>query len=295
MEGTENQDGAAAVLEPAEQAAQPAAEPEAGDPGGRAPDRAALAQAMNGFMRGAIGGIDPTSKPDPDEATGEPAPDSGDVEAGGSPERGADGRFISRRGVPEAVKSAEERAAAAEQRLAELEGQRAAQEKAAESSRLDELAKTQAEAVARYRRLIEVPDDDLYRDDPEGYAWREAYKAKLASFPEVAEFHRVDAEQRIEAAAEEATNQQRGEIFAAAREFGVDPEGWKRPGTTWLSMTRDSVEAVAAPLRERIATLERQLHGARVGSLGAARTPAEPGRSSAGAPVKTMNDWLRTG
>lgn len=280
--GTE---GSVAVAETTDDAAQPAAQPSAGESGRQGPDRATVSAGMNAFMRGAFG-QEPaaTSKPAETASPGEPTAQA-DVEAGSEPPpRGPDGKFLPRRGVPEVAK---QRDALREEVRAELLAEQA---RSAETAKLDELAQTRAADVQRYRKLQEMPDVDLSGDD---YTWREDFKAKLALLPEVGALHQTMAEQRFAEQQQAFHADQRQQITQAASEFGADPEAWKQQGTTWVSMTRDCVEAVAAPLRSRITQLERDLHNARTNGLGAVRVPVAAGRSGSGVPQKTMNDWLR--
>lgn len=280
----ENQ-GGVAVADPPADAAEPAAEPHAGESGRQEPDRATISRGMNDFMRGAFG-QDPaaTSKPADSSESGESTPDvSGDVEAG-QPERGADGRFLPRRAAPEIEK---QKSALRDEVRAELLAEQA---RSAESAKLDELAQTRAADVARYRTLIETPDAQLNGDD---YQWREDFKEKLKSLPEVEALHQTLAEQRIAEERAQDRARWRQEIVDLAAEYGADAESWKAPSTTWGSMTRDVVAAATTPLKARISQLERDLHAARTGGLGTRAAPVGAGRSSAGAPPRTMNDWLR--
>ncbi len=281
----ENQ-GGVAVADPPTDTASPAAEPSAGESGRQEPDRAAVSAGMNDFMRGVFGQDTPaaTSKPADAPADALPAPDSGDETASAPAERGADGRFLPRRAAPEIAKQKD---AVREEVRAELLAEQA---RSAEQAKLDDLAQTRAADVQRYRKLIETPDAKLSTEE---YQWREDFKDKLDLLPEVGALHQTLAEQRVTAEREQFFAAQRQDIATGASEFGVDPEQWKAPGATWLSMTRDAVEAVAAPLKARITELERDLHNARSSGLGAARAPVGAGRSSAGPPPRTMDDWLR--
>ncbi len=304
MESTENQGSGTAVLDPPADAVQPTDAPPAGESGGQeASDPAALSRSMNDFMRGGLGPPDPTSKPDGDAAAGESAPDpSGDVEAGGAPVRGSDGRFVSRRGVPEAVKSAEERVAELERQLAERDPEKIREQIRNEDAQ-QAISSRAAEEATLYEEACRMLDTDARLSepvpgDPDGrnlYQWREDRKELIARYPQAEEAIRSDVERRFQAQWNGVLAAQRADITSVATEYGIDQESWKRPGTTWASMTRDAVAHATAPLQDRIAALERELHNARTSGFGAARAPEAPGRSSAGARPSSLNDWLRGG
>lgn len=297
MEGQPENQGGTAVAELTEAAAQPTAQPEAGEPGSQKLDSAQVNAGMNAFMRGAIGADGSTLKPAEADASGDSASDSsGDVEAGGEPVRGPDGRFLPRRGVPKAIEDAQSRIADLERQLADRDPAKVAEREAAEA-----LAASDQTDAARYQHLNELPDDHPELSEGDNYSWLQEYKRVLSLSPKSAKQHRALAEQQIATANEQMAKDWEGfketirsEMRAIAHEFGVDPETWKTPGSTWASMTRD----VAAPLKARIAELERELHSARTvgpNGLGSARAAVAAGRSSAGPPPRTMNDILRYG
>ena len=305
----------AAVLDPPSDAA-PSGQSEAGVSGGERASRgaeAAQSARMNAFFRG---GLDPSSEAGQDK-DGASAP-QGDVKPA-ERQRAPDGRFVAaeqqqpgRRA--QAAMSAAERIADLERQLAERDPEAirrqlaVEQEQAAESAKLDEMAKTRQADVARYRRLVDTPDAQMSSED---YAWREDFKEKIAAIPEVTALHQTLAEQRIaEAQAEiEARHRKawddftggfRAEMTAVARREGIDPETWTRPGTTWDRMTRDVADAreakVRADLEPKLRLLEqenRQLRLTGPGGLGSYPAPPEPGRSSGGAVGFDMNRWMR--
>lgn len=303
MEPTENLSSSdTAVLDPPADAAAPSAEPPTGESGAPPePDAAQLGRSMNDFMRGVMGQDAPTSKPEDGTATGESAPaDAGDVEAGSAPARGTDGRFLPRRGIPEAVRSAEEKIADLERQLAERDPEKIREQLRNEDAQ-QALSSRHIEDAERYEAACRMPDSDprlmeYVPNDPEGrtlYQWREDRKELIAKYPEAEAAIRASVEQRAQAQWASLLGQQRAEIIGVASELGVDPDRWKQPGTTWASMTRDAVSAATAPLQDRITALERELHSARTNGLGGARAPVAAGRSSGGARPQTMNDWLR--
>ena len=288
MEGDLQGQGSVAVAESTDDVAQPSAQLEAGAPGGSVLDRAAMNVAMNDFMRGMIGNDSSTLKPAEAAASGEPAP-SGDVEAGSTPERGPDGRFLSRRGVPEVARLREE---IRSEILAE-------QAQAADTAKLGALEQTRAADVAKYRRLIETPDDELWRDAPDDYQWREEFKARLRAYPEVEQLHKTLAEQEITTRWDRIRSDISQQMARLSAKPGVDAEAYRRLPD--FGQMGDHLYEAGGRARQpeidqrdtRIAALERELHAVRTSSLGAARAPVDPGRSSAGRPVQTMNDWLR--
>lgn len=285
-------------MDPPAEAAAPAAEPQSPPPAGESgrpgqPDRARIDRAMNAFMRGELDPSAVTSKPAEAAAPGEPAPaaEAGDVEAGSAaPERGPDGRFLPRRG-------AAERIAELERQLAERDPERLRQQWETERATREatDADEQQARADAeRYERLRDVPDRDLSDED---YRWREERKALLAQFPKARQAMRAEAARAIEAERLGLLNHVATEISARAAKYGIDPKRWgPDSGATFGSMADDIAEAVASPLKERIAELERELHAARTtgpNGIGTLRVPALNGRSGGAAPARTVNDWLR--
>ena len=287
---------------------QPSAQPNAGESG--APQAVTVNEGMNAFMRGAdLGEL--TLKPDEGDASGESGPQG--LVKPGDPLRGTDGRFLPRRGAPQAVASAEERAAEAERLAAERDPAKlreqhwaefqAEQARAAEQSQLTEVAKTQQADVERYHRLNALPSADLSVED---WDWLDTFKAKLATFPEVERFHQTAAEQRISAERESDRATLRSQITASAYREGVDPEHWKQAGTSWESMALDlanareaRVRAEVQPQLDRLAELERAQQQSRytgLNGLASVRPPSGNGRSSAAVALnenEAMNQWLR--
>ena len=258
----------------------------------------------------------PTSKPEPSTAAGESTPtdNRGDVKPAAKPDpfRDPAGRFVPRRGVPEAVKSAEQRATEAEAKLAlndpeqikaqvraEIEAERVQQ---AEQAKLTELSQTQKANVERYRRLVETPDAQLSADD---YTWREEFKEKLSAFPEVRDFHQTDAELRIQAASDAHNQALHGALTRHVTLPGVDADTFRKLND-WGSIGDHLYQAGARAQQPeiekrdaRIRELEgrvRQLTVSGNGGLGAGRDLAPAGRSSSVVPRdgnSTMNAWLR--
>lgn len=269
---------------------------------------------MNGFLRGELLA---TSKPATSEAAGESTPaengQTGDVKPAErvDPLRGSDGRF-SRRGVPEAVKTAEQRAAELEAQLAardpekiraqvraEIEAEQTTQ---AEQARLDELSKAQQADVEKYRRLNDVPD---YKLEPADRQWLQDFKDKLDLFPEVKQFHEADTARRIKAASDGHTQHLLSALarhvklpgvdekaFRALDEYGAIGDHLYEAGGRARQPEIDRLKAD----NERLADQNRQLRGSGNGGMGSAREPAPPGRSSSAVPRdghSAMNEWLR--
>lgn len=251
---------------------------------------------MDAFIRG-VARSAPTSKPESGEASGEStADDSAAVEAGrAQPERGPDGKFVPRRGVPEVAKQQ-----LREEIRAEL---LAEQEQARERERVAQLDESERADAERYARLKDLPDDHPLLNEGDNYTWLQEYRRVLSLAPKAAKQYRADAELLIRSEREQMARDQDGfratvrtEIAGVAQEFGVNPDTWKQPGTTWASMTRDAVRASKAPLEARIAELERELHAARTlgpNGLGSGRAPVPAGRSADGAGPSSMDDWIR--
>lgn len=318
------QSAAPEASESAASVAQPSAAPEAGGSGDQASpsSKAHINAAMNGFMRGALGVPDPTSKPADDAASGGSAPDgSGDVEAGQAAQqsqRGADGRFVPRRGVPEALRQAEQKLAEVdpvklrEQIRAEIEAEQTQKATQQATAAMSEQAQREAEWFEFANRL---PDTDprlseLMPNDPEGrtvYQWREDRKELIAKYPEADAALRADADRRALMADEQRKAAMRDQIEGLARREGVDSKRWRDlgQGLTWEVMASDLLDAREARVRaelkpklDRLAELERDMQQYRPQALGATREPLGAGRSSSAAPInqnEAMDRWLRFG
>ena len=266
------------------------------------PDREAESAYVNDVFRQAAHARS-TLKPSEVEPDGGSAPE-GDVKPSeqGQPVRDQLGRFIPRRGVAEAVRTAEERAADLERQLAErdpdkireqaIADYKAEQLQASENAKLDEIAQTQAATVKRYRELCDTPDLDI---SPEDYQWREDYKERLKAYPEVQQFHEAAAQLQIEAERTAFLGDLRSQITETASLPGVNAELFKKPGTTWLDMGKHLYEAGQSVSARRIAELEaenRQLKLSGPRGLGAVRAPMGAGRSSPGSAPLDENTYM---
>lgn len=286
---------------------QPSAQPEDGESGASRESitRAQVSAGLNDWLRSGGSSEISTSKPSEGAAAGESASaDAGDVEAGGAASpRGPDGRFLSRRGVPEALRQAEQKLAEVDPaRLREQHWQefQTEQTRQQEQAQLTELSKTQSANVERYRRLQDTPDHML---DPGDYQWREEWKEKLAAFPDIQQFHEIDKVTQIEQSREQDRAHLREQITRSAQREGIDPARWKASGVDWDSMSLDLANAREAKVRaevqphlDRLADLERELQQLRPQALGAQRAPVAAGRSSSAAPQSendAFNAWLR--
>jgi hypothetical protein len=202
------------------------------------------------------------------------------------------------------VRSAEERIADLERQLAERDPDRLREqiqtEQATRAATDTEEAEARADA-SRYLQLRDVPDRDLSDED---YRWREDRKALLNSVPKVQRAYqaqldqeRATAQQAVEAERNGIRNYVAKQVQTRAAKYGIDPSKWgPGSGADFGSMADDIAEAIATPLRERVAELERELYAARVNGpngLGSVRVPAMNGRSGGGTRTKTMDDFLR--
>jgi hypothetical protein len=301
---------------PEQAPAAPAAEDWAGGSGELS--KAARNAGINAWIRG--GEAEPTSKP----AESAPAEGSTPAENGQTgdvkpAERVADPlresmtrSGVPRRGVPRAVETAEQKAAALEAKLAEMDPEKlrqqvraeiaAEQAQQAEAAKLDDLSKSQRANVERYRKLVETPDAQLSHED---YAWREEFKEKLAAFPEVQQFHTAQVAMQIEAAGKAQEQALRTALQRHVSKPGVDPDTFRKLGE-WGALGDHLYEAGGKARQPeidqrdaRIAELEgtiRQLTVSGNGGLGAGRSLAPAGRSSSVIPKDgnaAMNDWLR--
>jgi len=276
-----------------------------GESGSQQPDREAEAAYVNDVFRSAVAArstLKPFDAPEPD---GESAPPPGDVKPSDTdtqPVRDQLGRFIPRRGVPEAVRAAEQEAEAVKAKLAELdpakireqaiEDYKAEQERARESAKLDEIAQTQAETVRRYRTLLEVPDHEI---SPEDYQWREDYKERLRQYPEVEQFHQTAAQLQIQEERAAFLGHQRQQLQSVAALPGVDPEK-VRSTADYGEIGRHLYEAGKSVSAARIAELENEVRQLRLNGpngLGAQRSPIGAGRSAAGAGEINVNERFR--
>lgn len=299
-------------------AQQPAAQPEGGESGPQAsaPSRQQISAGMTGWLRGAMGGPDATSKPTDGETAGESAPDpSGVVEAGGAtPERGPDGRYLPRRAVPEVVRQAEERATAAERRAADAEARLSAQQQQVTQQATAAMAEQYRQEAELFDAATRMPDTDprlteLVPNDPQGrslYQWREDRKELIARYPEAEAALRADADQRASALDEERKSLMRQQIEGVAHREGVDASRWKgRADLTWDAIANDllaareaRVRAEVQPQLDELAALRLEVQQLRPQALGAQRAPVAAGRSSSGVPASVndaMNGWLRAG
>ena len=306
--------GSTAVIE-TDPSAQPSAQPEAGGSGqdwheaGPSEESKAFRALIASGGRSGVTTV--TSKPSTADPDGGSTPE-GDVKPS-APDRGADGKFVPRRGVQKALAEADAKVAAApdpdqlrEQIRAEV---RAEQQTAADNAKLDELAQSKAADVARYRQLLEVPDAEMSGDD---YQFREDFKERLRLIPEVESTHRELARQTIEAERKALSTKEVNflngiydQVATLASKAGIDPEKWKAKGVDFAVMAEDyataRVSAREAEVRAELGAEIRRLQDANqqfrlTGSrgLGAARTGLNGGVSGTGAPDLNANDIFRS-
>lgn len=290
MEGDQASQGAPPADDSAA-GASPTAQSQGGEPGGQSPTLEEQSASVNDAIRSAALGSRSTLKPPETDASGESAP-QGDVKPE-EPVRGADGRFVPRRGVPEAAK-----VALREEVRAEL---LAEQQQATEHAKLDEMSKTREADVARYRTLIETPDARLSADD---YAWREDFKEKLELIPEVVSYHQELTRQEIATRTAELSQKQtdfwgdvKGQMGRLSTLPGVDGAAYEKLGNfeqmgghLWEA-GRASGRAELADENRRLADENRQLRQTGPRGLAAARSGLPGGRSSVPAPTD-MNQRL---
>lgn len=294
-----SEQGAPAVAEPTDDA-RPSGQPDAGASG----DEQAPSQPfdMDGWIRGSAG--HPTSKPDEAGPSGESAPE-GEASKPGGPERGPDGKFVGRRATGieskqkldalEAKYGTTDPDAIAERVLAERQAESARQ---ADDAKLTELAKTREADVARFRALQEIPDAKLSSAD---YAWREDFKEKLDLLPEVGEYHRLIADQRVAQAEAALTTTLRSELAEIAALPGVDADEFRRLPTfgrlahhayeSGGRARQPEFDALAAENR-RLVDENRQLRYAGPNGLGAVRDPGV-GASAPGTVAVDGDTWIR--
>jgi hypothetical protein len=288
-------------------------------PGGSGePSKAARNAGINAWIRG--GEAEPTLKPaESAPAEGSTPADNGQTGDVKPAERAVDPLResmtrggVPRRGVLKAAETAEQKAAVLEAKLAEMDPAKieeqvrakiaAEQAQQAEAAKLDDLSKSQRANVEKYRRLNDLPDWKLEKDDRD---WLNEFKDKLDLLPEVREFHQTDAEMRIEAAAKAQEQALRTALQRHVSKPGVDPDTFRKLGE-WGALG-DHLYDAGGKARQpeidqrdaRIAELEgtiRQLTVSGNGGLGAGRDLAPAGRSSSVIPKDgnaAMNDWLR--
>ena len=306
--------------------AQPAVQPEAeesGAPRSVASTRQQMAGAMNAFLRDrTVPDEASTSKPAEGEATGESAlSDDGD-EKPVDPFRGADGRFLPRRAVPEVARQVNERLAAVDpvKLRAEIRAEIVAEQQQATTQQATAAMSEQYRYEAElFDAATRMPDSDtrlsdLVQGDPQGrnlYQWREDRKELIAKYPEAEAAMRADADHRaitqVQAWDEERRAAMRQQIHVSAQREGINPQKWLDLGAnlTWDVMSKDIADAREARVRaevkpslDRLSELERELQQLRPQALGAQRAPVAAGRSSSAAPQSlsdAMNGWLRNG
>lgn len=190
-------------------------------------------------------GVTPTDAPKPGDGAAEP-PKLSRREQERADHQAEIARLAAERDQIKADRDAAIEAARVEERDRIERDRTAAAERDAQSTQA-----TQARAEAeRYDRLCRTPDAELSGED---YQWREDRKALLAAYPEAQQHLQAEADRRIAArqAELEATysgidRSLREQIAASAIESGVDPKSWEKPGTTWLTMSRDIAKAERA-------------------------------------------------
>jgi hypothetical protein len=163
------------------------------------------------------------------------------------------------------------------------------------------IAAQEAADVERYQRLLATPDDDLFRDDPEGYTWREERKALLKKFPQVEAHHRAQASRFVDAKLAELNQQQnafwidvRSQMASAATRNGIDPKDWEQSGVTWDTIALAIEQAADARATERVTAdltgkvqaaeaevlkVKKELQDAHDQLLGLTKAPSLAGRS----------------
>ncbi len=288
---------------------QPSSQGDLGVSGSSGAERSEASRAFNDLIRGHRSGTQTvTSEAGAATAdTGGSAPTLGD-ERPGSPDRGADGRFIPRRGLPKAIEERDSKIAELERQVAERDPEKLRQQWAAETtqraeeSELQKLSQARAADVEKYRRLRDERDEDLSADD---YAWREDFKAKLRSAPEAEAAHREYARQEIESARGELSARQeafwddvRGQMAPLASRPNVDAEAFRKlgrfdqMGDALYEAGRVSGRGELAEENRRLREENQQLrlHGPR--GISAARAPLNGGAPSADAPM-SPNEWFR--
>lgn len=290
-----------------------AAQPEAEESGRERPNLVEQSRVINDVLRSAAVGAPATSKPADAAPVGESAP-QGDVKpTEGATERGADGRFIPRRGVPEAIKTAEERVADLERQLAERDPatirqqilDEQAQQAAGPSD--DEQARRDAE---RYIALRDLPDTDPLLAEGDNWAWLQHQRELRANYPKAARALQAQLDAEAEAIRSEGTREQarfwddvKAQMTAAGLKKGVDFETY-RGLPHFSAMGEHLYDAGSASRQPEIdglkAELDRALndnHQLRLTGprgLGAGRSPIEAGRSDAGYRAPTVNDNIRS-
>lgn len=284
--------------------------PAASDWFGASGARVAQNETVNSFMRNLMGA--PTREPSESIPAEEPAPTAtGDVKPAGQGEQ-ARAEKPPRRGVPKVISAQEQEIETLKAQLAErdpaklreqiLAEQQATQTTSAEQAHLAEMARTRQEEVAKYRRLVEVPDSQLSNED---YTWREGMKERLAQFPDVRAFYEQDAETRVSQAEQAHVSGLRSSLSRHVGYAGVDQDAFKKLND-WGALGDHLYEAGKKAQQPeldkrdaRIRELEGDLRQLRVSGtrgIGAAREPSQGGRSAASMPVDGgtfLNNFMR--
>lgn len=281
-------------------AAQPAVE-ESGERD-RSPAAEGPKSAMDAFVRG-IAGRAPTSKPTDGEPSGESTP-AGDVKPGETRERDQSGRFIPRRGIPEAIKTAEDEIADLRRQLADRDPEKLRQqwldEQAARAAGPDDEEQARID-TARFLELRDLPDDHPKLAEGDNYAWLQDQKALRANYPKAERALRAQYEAHAQAVIQGRDQAVLGALKRHVGLPGVDEatfrrlSDWGDLGDHLYEAGQRSRDAEVAALKDRNAELERDQQQARYAGprgLGSARAPIPAGRAASGA-ARDMDSWIR--
>lgn len=319
------------AVEPAAPAAPVAAEraaeaPAPGQPASSTEQAAPPADAfdMDAFIRDRAfgppasstltpGGVVPTAEL-PAAASGEPAPESGDVSPDAVPAE-ADGTAGSQPPPGRRSSKARQDAATIESLQAEVEtlrssipeqvakAQREADEARADADRLrseqasfEALADETIGSADEYARLLEIPDDEISNED---YQKRERWKANRKVYRPVQTRLAAEEQGRAQQWVAQTTRTWAEQATAVADALGLDRAELAKPENANVgSLMRLAASATEARVRaeqaERISQLERDLSAARGEALGGRRAPITNGAAS-GAAVGDgdINHWIR--
>lgn len=289
------QEPAAGAGQPAE-SAQPAAASPSGEPGA---DQQPSNDVVNDAFRARAG--QPTSKPLDAAPVGESTAQA-DVKPTEPAPRGADGKFLPRRGAPEAVRTAEERVADLERQLAERDPVKLRDQVRAEILAESEAAQASDQEradIERYQRLLSTPDAELSGED---YQWREDRKELLAKYPHVEKHYQSFAQTQIDDGWKRIKSDIGQKMAVHASKPGVDADAfsklddWGEIGEHLYHAGARAMEGDLRPQLEaanaRIQELEQQYRYSGTGGLGSARGAVPAGRSPS-VPPPTVNDLFR--
>ena len=278
-----------------------------GEPEAEQPTPEQRNAVVNDAFRARAGGFQSTLKPEASEQVGE-STEFSDVKptSGDGPVRDASGRFVPRRGVPEAIRTADERIADLERQLAERDPatirQQILDEQAAAAAGPDDEQQARADAD-RFLSLRDLPDDHPKLVEGDNWQWLQEQKKLRADYPKAERALRAWHQKQ----AEDAIASRDQAVLGALRRHvalpGVDEptfrklSDWGDLGDHLYEAGRRSLEPELTSARDRIAELEREQQQARFAGprgLGSARLPIEAGRSAAPAPGRDINDIFRS-